>query len=230
MKMENNVAVPIEIFDSDDEDNRKQQVPPMNDAIPETSRGDVNFEHQQSDGVRAASPKPDLNRKSGRHDVEHETAIAAPIGSQRSSKNLSSNRRKQPKPDANGFYRCKVCKYSTQVKPNYNRHRMKHSANAVKPFKCEYCDYAAREKFNLEKHQRMHKQQHLMGIVQDPIDGMFKCTHCDEEFMKWHYLRMHLTKSHNQRLFNCVKCMRQFAQKIEKERHEFRCQSQKVCY
>lgn len=106
-------------------------------------------------------------------------------------------------------------------------------SNAIKFFKCNECDYVARRKGNLKNHQHIHDRQKLIGVVQDPSNGLYKCTHCAQQFTKWNSLRSHLTKSHknNQLVLNCVQCLRRFSQQNEKERHEIRCQARRYeCY
>lgn len=124
-------------------------------------------------------------------------------------------------------FKCEYCAFTARYKYNIKRHHMIHESDAIKPFKCNHCDYASRYKGNLKVHLRTHDRQKLLGIVQNPKNGLLKCTHCYQQFTKWHILINHLIHSHknNQRLFNCSRCMRPFLQKTEKDNHEIRCQS-----
>lgn len=207
--------------DSDGED-EKQQMQAVNDSIVKANDGNVKLERGRSDtpGV-AASAEPDSNNGNKRSGVEHKAAIAAPIGSQRPP-NSSSNQQKLLKRDANGFYKCNKCEYSNKHRGNFQIHQLKHSG--VKRFKCQHCDYASGHKGNLNKHQRTHEQQKLIGAVQDPIGGLFACTHCDEEFVQLKGLRIHMTVSHkndhtNAKPFQCTICNRRFVAKDARRRH-----------
>ena len=100
-------------------------------------------------------------------------------------------------------------------------------------YKCGKCDYVAGSKFNLKRHHQVHDGQRLVGVIRDPKDETYQCSSCDKRFIELGFLASHIKKSHmsNQRFFNCMRCMRSFANKLNKDRHEIRCDNRSYeCY
>lgn len=144
----------------------------------------------------------------------------------------SSKSQGQSKPNTTKRFQCEICAYATSHNFSLKRHQLSHKNGGIKPFKCEQCTFSSRYKSSFIRHRQVHTLQKSMGVQQDR-NGLYKCTHCAQRFVKWESLRTHLAKSHdnNQRLFNCKRCMRRFEQKNEKKRHEVRCPYRRYeCY
>lgn len=233
LQIENNVDVPIEIDDSDDESSAAHS---GIQTAKDTNRMESNASLESScRGVKQANG-PKLNNKSGaKVDVKRKrsnTSNDSDSLDEDAGPSTSPNAPKQLKRNNAGVFECNICAHVSRTKYSLAQHQLIHGGISTKRFKCDRCDYASRQKHNLTRHQQMHADQKLMGIERD-ANGTYKCTKCTRQFKKWALLRRHFTKAHNnnQRLFNCCRCMRPFAQKIEKEKHERWCQFRRYeCY
>lgn len=91
-------------------------------------------------------------------------------------------------------------------------------------FKCTHCDKGFPFKSKLERHAQIHAKGNLMGCKADS-NGFYRCTLCVRRFVDVGHLSTHMQKSHKngQHLHSCTRCLRQFARKTQRNRHERRC-------
>lgn len=102
-----------------------------------------------------------------------------------------------------------------------------------KRFKCNQCPRSFHYKCQLNRHcNQVHIRAKSLGVGQDD-NGLYSCTHCSHQFLKFKNLTMHMTRCHKdgQYLFYCTHCVKPFTQENEKNAHESRCQrSHYECY
>lgn len=96
--------------------------------------------------------------------------------------------------------------------------------NVVKLHKCALCDFATRHLHGLKRHKRIHTNKKLVGTKADS-NGLYHCTHCIRKFSDFGALSKH-SKSHddNQHLYHCARCMRRFVQEAKRNKHERQCE------
>lgn len=122
--------------------------------------------------------------------------------------------------------------------------KMRPKRNAVKRLACSCCG-SSHEKMPKDdkKSETIPAQLALQENVdvkpiadQNILGKLFECTHCDLKFTKFAYLSTHRTKFHsngmrNKRWFNCVRCMKCFANEKDKTWHEMGCENRRYeCY
>lgn len=149
----------------------------------------------------------------------------------RSQPSTSSVVQEQSKRKGNKRFNCESCEYGSDKHDHFREHLKIH--DGVKPFKCDCCGHAFRRRGNLIRHFKIHVRQKDMGITPDSKDGLYKCKLCVQSFMNANSLYIHMRKLHknNQRFFNCVHCLLRFPRRIQKVRHETKCQRRRYeCY
>lgn len=258
--MEHDAGDPIEIADSDDEGSDEQQTQIVNDSTEsgpiEEDDDDENRDGENDErtgvcievnvkhvvNVEAKSEiqlemdelpmvQFDPIKANEATNVQMNIAEAETLNVQQQQPSSSSNAQKRLEHGAGKRFRCTDCAYTSEYKFTLKRHLRIHES--IKPFKCSHCDYASRRKDDLTMHQKVHVREKLMGVVQNPSDGLYKCMHCDRRFTQIRFLSTHVTQTHmnDQRLFNCSRCMRRFIQETEKQSHELGCKSCRFeCY
>ncbi|XP_063691049.1 zinc finger protein 58-like [Bolinopsis microptera] len=106
-------------------------------------------------------------------------------------------------PQNTKLYYCATCKYSTRVKPYFDKHRKLHSNTIVRPFKCSYCEYQGR----FRSHTRAHEMRHHTG------EKPYVCSLCDRGFVEQHILARHMRTAHtDERPYVCDVCSRSYKQ------------------
>ena len=106
-------------------------------------------------------------------------------------------------PQNTKLYYCATCKYSTRVKPYFDKHRKLHSNTIVRPFKCSYCPYQGR----FRSHTRAHEMRHHTG------EKPYVCSLCDRGFVEQHILARHMRTAHtDERPYVCDVCSRSYKQ------------------
>lgn len=85
--------------------------------------------------------------------------------------------------------------------------------------------FAAQHKRGLKCHKRINGK---WIEIQIDSNGLYHCTYCIRQFKNLHDLSLHMTKSHknDQYLYDCVRCLLQFGEKAERDRHESQCKGQ----
>lgn len=211
---EKSTDVPID-FAAPAETNVEQPVQDLNEKRAETPvEPNVSLEpirNKISDVKRTGTDKVDLP-----------FVVFDPNGANK--RNLV-NFQEQSKRKVFADYKCADCAFVTQYSSSLKRHQSIHDSSVDKSFKCTQCDYTCRQKSNLKIHQMVHVEGILVGTARDPIDGLYKCTHCDKRFAGIGHLSAHLKKIHEKnQQFNCAHCSRRFASVTKKRRYENRCQ------
>lgn len=63
-------------------------------------------------------------------------------------------------------------------------------------FKCKYCKYGSNLKCNLHAHERIHVREDSMGLARDPKDGLLHCSRCPQKFKQLRGMISHIQKYH----------------------------------
>lgn len=67
-------------------------------------------------------------------------------------------------------------------------------------FKCKYCKYGSNLRANVFKHEKMHVREDSMGFARDPKDGLLHCSHCPEQFKQLRGILSHMQKYHSKKI------------------------------
>ncbi|XP_058830016.1 zinc finger protein Xfin-like [Topomyia yanbarensis] len=87
-------------------------------------------------------------------------------------------------------YTCLICQKQLSTLPLYNRHRTVHTVRG-RPYECDICHYRFAMKFSYNAHMLRHEQG------KDPAQpATFKCTECDESFLRRKLLNIHVATEH----------------------------------
>lgn len=108
--------------------------------------------------------------------------------------------------------------FTQQLSSSSNTHQKKPIQNAA-----ELHDFASQHRRGLKCHKRING-----NWIEIKIDsrGIFHCIYCVRQFKNLLALSLHMKKSHktDQYVYDCGRCLRQFDQKAEKDRHESVCE------
>lgn len=64
-------------------------------------------------------------------------------------------------------------------------------------FKCKQCKYGSNLKCNLQAHERIHVREDSMGLARDPYDGLLHCPCCNQKFKQLRGIISHMQKHHS---------------------------------
>ena len=95
--------------------------------------------------------------------------------------------------DVNQF-KCSDCSYTTDNRPDFNRHRQTHSGKILY-FKCSDCSYATAYQSHLKKHQRVHTGE-----------KPFKCADCSFATAYKSSLNVHKRIHSGEKPYSCLHC------------------------
>ncbi|XP_058459663.1 zinc finger protein Xfin-like [Malaya genurostris] len=88
------------------------------------------------------------------------------------------------------IYTCLICQKQLSTLLLYNRHRTVHTVRG-RPYECDICHYRFAMKFSYNAHMLRHEQG------KDPAQpATFKCTECDEVFIRRKLLNIHIASEH----------------------------------
>lgn len=90
------------------------------------------------------------------------------------------------------FYKCSQCEFKTRFKWNLSAHKRKHMPE--KEHKCLECSYVTSYRHNLIKHQRQHN------------NALFKCDKCTFTTKFEGHIYRHMSKIHNELMYEGHKC------------------------
>lgn len=207
VKHENDIAAPIEVDDTDDEDDRKNSAPqPSSDTNGHPIKSNEtlqlsnvieNSNHKHTDIDLTIENVYELELK---HETElkilHEIIDSPLVASDSNEKtrpiqaepaifnipNQLTSVHKQPE---RKVFRCKDCTYSSRSKARFNQHRPKHATNKL--FKCTKCDFVTLHKRSISRHTLIHDGNSIRR---------FKCDQCDYATHQSYHLNRHQRAMH----------------------------------
>lgn len=194
--------------------------------IPETGDDD-----EEIDVVEDSAPTPtevDFKSESDVSDSVVVMAEEAPV----EAISLEANSPSADSPSADSPstsalpYQCWACDKRFSCHSQMKNHEVVHSDE--KPFICEVCNRGFRRKYDMKRHvQLIHKMQATeesriyttRQANSDHNQTMFDCTVCQKQFTCLSHLRNHEVVHSEERPFKCSFCDKAFRRKYDKNRH-----------
>ena len=188
----------IEIIDSDDE---IEMIPPERQAtmVENNETGDVNGSN---------APMQENNVDEGTNDDENAIKVELNESEEVDRGGAESTLQERP---------------NVEMRPATKQIQKKAIRSTGKRFNCKKCEYATNYSSHLKRHQRVHTLEKKLGVTRDS-NKLYHCNKCTRKFTNVRSLSLHMKLHKNNRyLYDCTRCMRQFPRKVDKNRHESKC-------
>lgn len=85
---------------------------------------------------------------------------------------------------------------SSSTKANESQSDTRQKRTKSGQFKCKYCKYGSNLRGNLRLHEKMHIREDSMGFARNPNDGLLHCSHCPDSFKQLRGMLSHMQKYH----------------------------------
>lgn len=135
-------------------------------------------------------------------------------------------------------FNCRVCSKTFARKPQLSNHSRSHIQQL--PFVCSKCDQRFEDENEKMVHEQCCKRRHyecficrykcpekiqlkIHIICKHTGEKSFQCAICEKKLVTKSNLNRHLATHAKKRPVRCCKCLRSFADKLEKEEHEKLC-------
>ena len=107
--------------------------------------------------------------------------------------------------------KCPECSYTTAVKQDLTKHRLRHTKKQTgeRPYECDKCSYTTTTSYLLKRHQSTH----------NPEGRIFHCEHCTYSAFNQYNLKKHEILHFEEKRHKCNQCAKEFHYKAGLNQH-----------